>query len=270
MMNKILIAAFLCLLAFPVYAEGRPGVSPVMSSTTGGAPGKRIGVFFVGNSYTYSNEMPQMLADIASSDPGSNILLEIQSGTKQSGTLDTLWKDESIRAAFTARPWTYIVLQEQSLWAMLPEHIEATALAARKWNSFITEKSEAQLVIFATWMRQPNSFWYTERKYSFLGSPRNMQQKLSENSAVLAMSLRGLVAPVGDAWAAALKDDPKWPLYGADSHHPTAVGSYLTALVFYQLFTGRSAEDTSFVPKGVNAESAQRLRKIAASMRQGK
>ncbi len=266
MKKSLFIFAALCLLALPALAESRAGVSAVMTSTTASTAEKKISVLFLGNSYTYSNDMPKMLADIASNDPGNHVQLEIQSATKQGGTLETLWQDNRIREAFAERRWSYVVLQEQSLWAALPESVEETTTSARKWAELATAV-EATPVIFASWARQPNSFWYTDRKYSFLGSPRRMQENLDKNAAALAASLRGIVAPVGAAWAAALKDDVTWPLYGPDSHQPTPAGSYLSALVFYQLFTGRSAEDTTFVPAGVSAEAAARLRKFAAAVR---
>lgn len=256
----------LCLLSTAALAESYPGVTSVISSTVTGKPDRELGIFFVGNVYTYENGMPKMLADIASSDAGNHIQFDIQSATRQSATLDSLWHDDQVQSAFAARPWNYVVLQEQSLWATLPESVEATALAVRKWYKTISA-TEAQPVIFVSWPRQPNSFWYTDRKYSFLESPGIMLQKIDANSDALATSIRGLTAPVGDAWMAALKDDIRWPLYGPDSHHPSLSGSYLTALVFYQLFSGRSAEDTTFVPQGIDADAAKRLRKYAASVR---
>ena len=46
---------------------------------------------------------------------------------------------------------------------------------------------------------------------------------------------------VGSAWLVAWDMDPSLPLYGPDQFHPSALGSYLAALVIYEGLTGRSA-----------------------------
>jgi hypothetical protein len=62
------------------------------------------------------------------------------------------------------------------------------------------------------------------------------------SSQVAAQSVDGGVfIPAGDAWRAALEEDPTLPLYGPDGYHPGYLGTYLAALVVYEKVTGHDA-----------------------------
>lgn len=259
--SLLLIAFIFC--ALPCFAASRGGVSDVMLSKPAV---RKVSVFFAGNSYTGDNDMPAMVVALASSDPGNPVQLEAQSATKSGGNLQTLYDDTRARAAFTARKWDFIVLQEHSLWPVLPENVETATETARRWAE-LAKTAGARPVLFQLWPRQPGSFWYYDHKYAYLGSARKMSDKIAMNTNELAIALHAVIAPVGSAWAAALKDSAEWPLYAADSHHPTLTGSFLTALVMYQTLTGRSAMDTNYVPKGISPASAAALRRIAATVR---
>lgn len=229
-------------------------VTPVRAET--------LNVLFVGNSYTLRNDLPGMLEKIAASGKGAQI--KAQAAAKNGATLKQLWADEKLRGELYIGRRDFVVLQEQSLWALLPETVEDTATSAQLWGEAIT-KAGAKPVVFETWERQPGSFWYTDKRYGYLKSPKNMRDKNFAAVSALAAQLKAQVAPVGQAYAALLKQNSKWPLYEADSNHPAVPGTYLAALVIYKTLTGRSPEETTFVPQGVNAESAAVLRQIAAA-----
>ncbi|MDF3023768.1 MAG: hydrolase family protein [Alphaproteobacteria bacterium] len=226
------------------------------------AQAETLNVLFVGNSYTLRNDLTGMLEKIAASGKGPQI--KAQTAAKNGATLKELWNDEKLRNELYVGRRNVVVLQEQSLWAQLPETVEDTAKSARLWGEEIA-KAGAKPVIFETWERQPGSFWYTDKRFGFLKTPKNMRDKNAAASAALAAQLKAQVAPVGHAYATLLKQNSKWPLYEADSHHPSIPGTYLAALVLYKTLTGRSPQETTFVPQGVNAESAAILRQIAAA-----
>lgn len=254
----------IAILAAPALAV-TPGVSDLYTSTAKAGEARKIGILFIGNSYTHGNNMPRMLANIASSDPGSDVVLEIRSVTKAGGTLAAHLQDPRAMEMLKSRKWDYVVLQEQSLWAMRPETVEQTAADVRTWVDEI-KKTGAKPVFFVTWARQPGSFWYTDRKYGYLKSPQYMQEQLDEKSDALAGQLGLETVRVGGAFAAAQALNRKWPFFEADSSHPSPAGSYLAALMFYQSLAGRSPAGTTHVPSGVSAEAAAQLRTVAASM----
>lgn len=241
-MRLVLALVFVLLAATPARAE-------------------TLDVLFIGSSYTLRNDLPGMLEKIAASGKGAQI--KAQAAVKSVATLKQLWDDEKLRSEIFTGRRHFVVLQEQSLWALLPETVEDTATSARLWGDEIA-KAGAKPVIFETWERQPGSFWYTDKRYGYLKSPKNMRDKNFAATAALAAQLNAQVAPVGHAYAALLRKNPKWPLYEADSNHPSVAGTYFAALVFYKTLTGRSPQETTFVPQGANAESAAVLRQIAA------
>ena len=226
------------------------------------AQAETLNVLFVGNSYTLRNDLPGMLEQIAASGKGTQI--KAQAVAKNGATLKQLWDDDKLRSELYVGHRNFVVLQEQSLWAQLPETVEDTAKSARLWGDEIA-KAGAKAVIFETWERQSGSFWYTDKRYGYLKSPKNMREKNFAATAALAAQIKAQVAPVGHVYAALIQQNSKWPLYEADSHHPSVPGTYLAALVFYKALTGHSPEETTFVPQGVNEESAAMLRQIVAA-----
>jgi hypothetical protein len=54
--------------------------------------------------------------------------------------------------------------------------------------------------------------------------------------------MKAQIAPVGDAWQAARKADPKLMLHSKDQKHPTPAGAYLAACVFYATIYEKSPE----------------------------
>ena len=50
----------------------------------------------------------------------------------------------------------------------------------------------------------------------------------------------GSLVPVGEGWRAAWRQDPSLPLYAPDQFHPSPMGTYLAALMFFQHLTGKS------------------------------
>ena len=48
------------------------------------------------------------------------------------------------------------------------------------------------------------------------------------------------IAPVGTAFRLFQEKHPEIPIFTSDNKHPSAVGSYLAACVFYKILTGKS------------------------------
>ena len=71
------------------------------------------------------------------------------------------------------------------------------------------------------------------------------------------------LAPVGNAWQAALQSDPKLILHDKDHKHPNATGTYLAACVFYATIFGQSPEGLPGEIGGLTSGEAQRLQAIA-------
>src|SRR4051812_10943292 len=68
-------------------------------------------VLFIGNSYTYVNNLPQIVADVASS-MGDSLIFD--SYTIGGYTLEQHFADTNCTNKIKAGGWDYVILQEQS------------------------------------------------------------------------------------------------------------------------------------------------------------
>jgi len=53
-------------------------------------------------------------------------------------------------------------------------------------------------------------------------------------------------APVGEAWKTVLAEKPDWAMHVDPTGHPSSLGVYLNACVYFAVFTGRSPEGLAF------------------------
>lgn len=222
-------------------------------------------ILFIGNSYTYTHNMPDMLVKIAASNTKNSVRIHVDSVTQGGAGLKDLW-DGGRAAPYLEQPgWNFIVLQDQSVWALIPQRVKASYEVAPKWKAKIAP-TNAHTVLFVTWARQPGSHWYTNRDTAaLLKSPSYMQEALDKASVQLADKLGASLLPVGDYWAYALSLHPKLPLYDADGSHPSAAGSYLNALIFYRYFTQDTLDHVTYAPDDIPADIATQIRAIASA-----
>ena len=174
-----------------------------------------IRVLFVGNSLTYWTEMPWLVEKIsAGTTPGLSTAFVGGSGM----SLRQQWQNAKTLRAIRERPWDYVVLQGQS-----SEPATNGAEFARYGRLLDAEirKRGAKTVFFLTWANR--------------GDP---QGPIAERYLALAKELGAMVAPAGLAWQELQKKGRD--LYDGSGVHPNLGGSYLSACVFYALFTGRS------------------------------
>lgn len=196
------------------------------------APAKRR-VLFIGNSYTYFNNLPQILSGLAASAKPPQTL-ETEMITVGGATLKSLWSGGQPQAALAGKKWDYVVLQEQSTLGQTrmvdgviqindPKDFHASV---RTIDPEI-KKAGAKPLLYMTWARKD-----TPEKQSLLTDAyQNIGKELGDK-----------VAPVGLAWQAALKARPDLELHVADKSHPNPAGSYLAACVFYATIFGKSPE----------------------------
>jgi peroxiredoxin family protein len=176
-------------------------------------------VLFIGNSYTYCNDLPTMVAQLAAAG-GKPV--DVHQVTAGGVTLEWHAQNEITLAKLNETEWDFVVLQEHSIRPIQDTSKMFQAVAALQ---SIIASTGAQTVLYMTWARQH----FPE-----------MQAGLARVYTVLAQKIGARVAPVGLAWEAALLADPSTALYEEDKSHPTSTGSYLAACVFYATFFGES------------------------------
>lgn len=169
-------------------------------------------VLFIGNSYTYFNALPEMLADLS---VRAGTPVETASVTSPGKSLDWHWYNNATLDAIAEGGWDHVVLQDHSLGAI--DDWSVLSRAARRFNERI-RAAGASPVLFVTWARQHIP---------------GMQPDIATGYARVAREIGALLAPVGPAWRRALDASPALPLYDDDRSHPSIVGSYFACCVFY-------------------------------------
>ncbi len=218
-------------------------------------------VFFIGNSYTYTNSMPDMLRDFATAKGDTLVYAMSAPGgyTFQQHTTNTT----TISGIFS-QPWDIVVLQEQSQMPAFPPAQVATDVYpyATRLDSFINANDTCTEVMFMmTWGRR-NGDAMNCASYPVVCTYAGMQGRLRDSYMQMATDNHASVAPMGSAWKIVIDSFPAIDLYQVDSSHPSVAGSYLQACVFYASIYHRSAQGCSYLG-GLSSATAQTLQRIA-------
>ncbi len=185
-----------------------------------------IRLLFIGNSYTYVNNLPGLLMELSAHEAKP---VDVEMVVEGGMTLYNHWTNGQALAAIQRGGWDYVVLQEQSTLGSGSDQIGNPAFfqeQVRRFNAEI-EKTGAKTLLYLTWARQ--------------NAPQN-QSLLTKAYMDIANELHIQVAPVGIAWQQALKTRPNLILHQDDGSHPNPAGSYLAACVFYATIYQKSPE----------------------------
>lgn len=198
----------LILLFFPLFLQGQNVV-----------PEK---VLFIGNSYTYFWNLPQTVALMAEY---RGIKLETRQSTSGGSNWGHHWRGErnlqSLEKIKSGR-FDAVVLQNHSLSAL--NRKDSLMHFGQLLDSLI-RNNNAKTYLYLTWARAYDP---------------SMQKGISKQYRKLAETIGAILVPVGPAWQQARKLNPEIPLYDDDESHPSTLGTYLSACVFFGAFTGES------------------------------
>ncbi len=217
-------------------------------------------VLFVGNSYTYVNDLPAMTAAFAAHAVPPQTW-EVASSTLGGAFLgDHLTKTDAV-AQIAKATWTWVVLQGQSLE---PAGTPSTFEKGASQMSALVHKTAAQLAFYTTWPRKAGNEVYAQAFSG--GTPAALFAKLKAEMELVATQNQGVRVPVGDAWMVALQEQPAIELYQDDGSHPTIAGTYLAACVLAVRLAGVDAATVDWQPDALPADQAKALRKICAGV----
>ena len=219
-------------------------------SATAPSPADDTRVLFVGNSLTYTNDLPATVESIARS---AGVKMSVESVTGGGlALIDHLTGSTDAERRIKRGGWSVIVLQQG------PTTIGLCRDSLVLWSQMFQQLAKdvnADVALFMTWPAlgvSPGGFDEVRTSY---------QQA--------AFATQGIFLPAGEAWRSAMRTDPTLQPFGSDNFHPSALGSYLAALTIFERLSGvdaRSLPPTAFV--GASAlpmsESTVRLLQNAA------
>ncbi len=231
---------------------------------------KEINILFIGNSLTYYNDMPAVLQKMFDlSHLNFKITQSAFAGMSLQGHLNDIITEKT-DSMISTRPkikgdttetekllhlnqWNYIVLQEGTIRLLIPEVRNFIVIPAIEAIKKIAPKN-AEFIFFKTWpdtASYPKQFCYpgnvidksiTKQKCcSQTFTSLNDEVKcinMGYDSVSLATKIKNL--PVTNCFAEIIKDYPEINLYEDDSH-PSKLGAYLNACIFYKYFSKQKA-----------------------------
>jgi len=248
-MTTVLLASF-ALIAGACVAADFPG-SDASTAAPAGSVEPALRVLFIGNSYTFYNNLPGMVQQLAASGARP---IEAHTVAYGGATLEVHWTRGEGPGRIRNEDWDYVVLQEQSTRPIT--NPEPFFRYARLFDEAIRRQG-AKTVFYMTWARQRE--------------PDN-QAALTSAYDSIGRELGAMVVPVGEAWRTARTEAGDLGLFDADGSHPNPTGSYLAACVFYATLLGTDPSGASGAIRdpetgaelaNLSAEAAARLQGIA-------
>lgn len=235
-----------------------------------------LDALFLGNSYTYANDLPRLVRSLSEAGGCS---LATDQHTPGGVDLHVHVLSSTTRDFINSREWDVVVLQNQSQKpAHRPDDVKARSLpdAVALASAVRSVNPEARIVYYVTWGRRDGdavNCSYYSKVCTFAGHT----DALVEGYSMYAEATEGELALVGPAWKAVMLD-PEAPsgaqdLWAEDGSHPSLVGSYLAACVFYRQFYGRSPvglEFTAGLPRRLARYLQETAEKVAGDMGDGR
>lgn len=227
-------------------------------------PSKKIKVLFIGNSYTFVNNLPQLVANIALAN-GDTLIAD--SNCPGGFTFANHSTDAVSISKITGLQWKYVVLQAQSQEpSFSPAQVAAQTLPyAVRLDSLVKSNNPCGTTVFyETWGRKfgdaSNCPFYPP-----ICTYTGMQDRLKASYKLFADSVKGIFSPVGEAFRKSIATNPGLELYQSDQSHPSLEGSYLAASVFYELLFQKSVLSNTYNP-GVTTNTLTFLQQVAHSV----
>lgn len=218
-------------------------ISGIIFGSSSSAQVKRdtLKVLFVGNSYTYVQNLPQVVSIISDS---TRTKLLTRKSTVGGAFLSEHWfgkRGLKTKEIITKGKFDIVILQENSMGTILQP--DSTIKYAKLLCQLI-KASGAKPCFYMTWAR--------EKVPQYQDEITNVYSKIAkENGAILV--------PVGKAWRLAMKLRPTINLYDPDGSHPSGLGAILSAYVFVGALTGEVPASIPgwFGITDINGESVQ-------------
>lgn len=190
-------------------------------------------VLFIGNSFTGANYLPTALQALAQAN-GKELSFEAQ--VKNGTSLYQHWESGEAQQQIRSRNWDFVILQDASASAL--EHPDKTLNYGRRFADMIT-KQGATTLLFETWAYKGVPAWVdrledNNEKQQYVDFIPAMYDATNALYRKLAETSSGQIVPVAEAWHEMGRINPGVELHAEDRSHPSEMGTYMTALVFYR------------------------------------
>ena len=189
-----------------------------------------IRVLFIGNSYTYFNNLPDVFRNL--SEAGDQVNVDVRMVATGGWRLKDHWEKGAGRTVLQEHNWDYVVLQDQSMLGITyfvdgRPRVTSDELFrpyAERWMDEVFRAGAAP-ILYLTWARKLTLEDQPALNYAYMRA---------------AKPKRAVVAPVGIAWEQVLRRHPGIELFLKDGSHPSPAGTYLAACTFFAAIFNRT------------------------------
>ena len=205
-------------------------------------------VLFVGNSYTYYNDLPGIVETLGDAN---GVSIETEMIAPGGAFLHEHRFNPEVAAAIQSGDFDTVIFQEQSVAPSVLAFATENTLPAAETLDVIADNSGVRVIWFQTWGHF-NGF-------PSEGHPNyeSMQSAIVNTYDAIAERNGGTVARVGETWRRA-RETAGTPLYDPDGTHPSPAGSYLAAITITETIMSATVVETPGIDT-VDARTAQTL-----------
>lgn len=174
-------------------------------------------LLFVGNSLTYSNDLPKLVKQYANS---KGIKVKTVDISKPNYAIVDHWAKGQVQGLIKSKKYDFVILQQGP--SSQADGLEMLVNGGAPYAK-LTEANGAQLAYFMVW---PSRRYY----HTFPGVINNYTQGAEANNAILL--------PVGSFWKKYIAATGDYSYYGSDGFHPSKAGSQKAAeIIVEKLFS---------------------------------
>lgn len=179
-----------------------------------------VQILFVGNSLTYSNDLPKLIKDIGSQD---GLRISYKSVCLPDYSLEDHLNEGNIQKFILSGKYQWIIAQQGP--SALPES-QAILLRDAATLDSLCKNANSRLAFYMVWPSSARLFDLDNVIFSYTNAARQTQSWL---------------CPAGLAWKNTWEIDKAMPLYSSDGLHPSLMGSVLAALTIYATVAEKSS-----------------------------
>jgi hypothetical protein len=181
-------------------------------------------ILWIGDESLNTSRLDMQTAIMLSEDGLKEAPINMQMLTDTAYTLASGNMPTQVKKWISDHPVDLVILQAFSVGQVTEEGFFQTY--GSDWINYF-ESQNLDMVIFYPW----------RQVYQDEGTYQNMVDQVLE----LAWAKDVTIVPLGDVWQLLSERNPQINLLATDLVHPNAAGVYLNGVVFYSVFTGKSA-----------------------------
>lgn len=222
-------------------------------------------ILFIGNSYTYYNNLPTMVKNMAATTGDK---LDPSSFTVGGTSLEAHFENAGTTGALKQGGWDYVVLQDQSQRPALEDSYvqEHTYAFATKLADMTRQYSScAELFFYQTWGRKNGDAAYCPT-IPEMCTYEGMDDRLARGYGKMAEENNATISPVGAVRRQMRLLYPEIELYDADESHPSLAGTYLAAVTFYTVILRKDPTLITYNTSILSATVANQIKEVVKTI----